>query len=147
MRAHGVPDFPDPGANGRIAIQGGPGSDLDPQNPQFRAAQQACQSLQPTGSPAQQAAGRATFLRYSKCMRAHGIADFPDPNSSGGIQIQGGPGSGLDPQSPQFQAADKACQHFLPGGGKGRRTNFVNGGPTSGSQTGGSKLSTGTGGQ
>ncbi len=51
MRDHGVADFPDPqrGPNGGVTMQikGGQGSDLDPNNPTFKAAQQACQSLLP----------------------------------------------------------------------------------------------------
>ena len=65
---------------------------------------------------------RAKTLAYSKCMRAHGIADFPDPNGDGVLQIQGTPGSDLAPDNPQFHTADKACKHLLPGGGKGGST-------------------------
>jgi hypothetical protein len=45
-------------------------------------------------------------------MRAHGITYFPDPSSSGPIAR---PGSDLDPNNPQFQAAEKACQSLMPG--------------------------------
>ncbi len=51
-------------------------------------------------------------LKFSECMRSNGIANFPDPQSSGGIQI--GSSSGIDPQSPQFQAAQKACRKYFP---------------------------------
>lgn len=54
-------------------------------------------------------------LAYSQCMRAHGITNFPDPSSSGGINISAG--SGVDPNSPQYQAATKACESVAPGGG------------------------------
>jgi hypothetical protein len=49
-------------------------------------------------------------------MRRHGLPDFPDPNSNGGISInsrQGGSGSDLNPDSPAFQAAQRACQPIL----------------------------------
>jgi hypothetical protein len=46
MRAHGLKDFPDP-SNGGLRIHVQPGSDLDPNNPTFRKAQQACQGLLP----------------------------------------------------------------------------------------------------
>ena len=59
------------------------------------------------------------FLRFAKCMRSHGVPNFPDPGTAGGIQIS--PGSGLDPQSPAFQAARNACGKLLPGGGPGLR--------------------------
>jgi hypothetical protein len=122
MRAHGITAFPDPNAQGEIALNGDPGTALDPKSPQFKAANNACKSLLPprrTLSPAQQAAARAQALKYSQCMRAHGISDFPDPDSQGGFQIQPKPGGDLEPNNPRFQAADKACRHELPGGGKG----------------------------
>jgi hypothetical protein len=46
MRAHGVKDFPDP-SNGGLRISVHPGSDLDPNNPTFQKAQQACQKYAP----------------------------------------------------------------------------------------------------
>jgi hypothetical protein len=52
-------------------------------------------------------------LKFSDCMRSNGITTFPDPNNSGGIQITSS--SGIDPQSPQFQTAKKACQKYFPG--------------------------------
>jgi hypothetical protein len=62
-------------------------------------------------SPAQAAA----FLKFSQCMRSHGVPNFPDPSSRGGIQFS--PGSGLDPTSPAFQSARSSCKKVLPGGG------------------------------
>lgn len=121
MRAHGVPNFPDP------TIQSGGGFSIslpqgvDPRSPQFQAADQACKSQMPGGhfSPAQQHEAMAAGLRMSQCMRAHGIKDFPDPNSQGGIAIKAGPGSDLDPNNPQFKAANAACQHLMPGAKNG----------------------------
>jgi hypothetical protein len=46
MRAHGLKDFPDPSGGG-LRIQVHPGSDLAPNNPTFRKAQQACQKYAP----------------------------------------------------------------------------------------------------
>jgi hypothetical protein len=65
-----------------------------------------------TPTPAQAAAA----LAYSECMRSHGVPNFPDPNSNGMIQIQGGSNSsnGLDPNSPAFQTASKDCQSKQP---------------------------------
>jgi hypothetical protein len=47
MRDHGVTNFPDPDADGRLTITGGPGSGLDPKDPTFAAAMTACQKYQP----------------------------------------------------------------------------------------------------
>jgi hypothetical protein len=55
-------------------------------------------------------------LHYAQCMRTHGIPNYPDPQSNGQFLIQ--PGENLPSRnSPQFIAADKACQHLLPDGG------------------------------
>jgi hypothetical protein len=119
MRAHGVPNFPDPNSQGVIAIPAG--LNINPDSPTFRAAQQHCSSLLPNGgrpSPQQLAKMRAALLAFSACMRKHGVPNFPDPTFSDGgahIHIAGGSGTNLDPQSPVFQAAQTACSSKLPG--------------------------------
>jgi hypothetical protein len=59
-------------------------------------------------------------LSYARCMRNHGVANFPDPSTSpgGGVafQINAGLGSDLNSNSPTFRAADQACRSLLPGG-------------------------------
>jgi hypothetical protein len=132
MRSHGIHDFPDPNSDGeiQISVDLGSGSDLGPDNPQFKVASQACKALAPSeGTPAQQAQRKAAALEYSKCMRSHGIHDFPDPNSSGGLEIQATPGGDLDPNSPQFVAAQKACAHFMSGFAKGKPSLNSHGAP------------------
>lgn len=47
-------------------------------------------------------------------MRAHGVTNFPDPSSGGGINLDG---TGINPASPSFQAAQTTCFKLLPGGG------------------------------
>jgi hypothetical protein len=47
MRAHGIKDFPDPSSGGLKIRLGQAGSDLDPNNPHFQSAQQACQGNLP----------------------------------------------------------------------------------------------------
>lgn len=124
MRRHGITNFPDPNAQGNFELNGG----LSTRSPAFAAADKACRSLMSKGSgmtPAQQAAAMAAALKFSQCMRAHGVPDFPDPQSvpGGGIVISvragsgAGGGSNFDPGSPQFQAAQNTCRHLLPGGG------------------------------
>jgi hypothetical protein len=53
------------------------------------------------------------FIALSQCMRAHGVTGFPDP-SGHGINLDG---TGVNPRSPAFQAAQKVCFRLLPGGG------------------------------
>lgn len=57
---------------------------------------------------------KASPLAYSQCMRAHGIGDFPDPNSQGQISLSAGPGSDLIPDNPLFQSAQQACKALQP---------------------------------
>jgi len=116
MRAHGVPDFPDPVGNS-LQIKASAGSDLDPNSPQMQAAQKACQSLQPGGGQGGtvSAAQQAQALKFSACMRSNGVPNFPDPTfSGGGVQLKI---TNIDPNSPQFLAAQKACQSLRPGHG------------------------------
>ena len=42
MRAHAITDFPDPTKGGHFQLNGRPGSDLTPNNPQFVKAQGVC---------------------------------------------------------------------------------------------------------
>jgi hypothetical protein len=114
MRSHGVVDFPDPSSNGTILVGG-----TVSQSPQYPAADETCQKLLPNGgvpTAAQQAQGIAQLLKFSVCMRAHGISDYPDPTSNG-IQIPIRPGmpSDLDPNNLRLQSAEKACQRLMPG--------------------------------
>jgi hypothetical protein len=123
MQTHGVPNFPEPNAQGVAS-----GSGINPNSAGFRAADRDCRHFLPNGgqpTPAQQAQALAQALKYSQCMRSHGIADFPDPQSGPGggirIAIRAGKGSDLNPQSPQFQAAEQACGSIIGGplgGGK-----------------------------
>jgi hypothetical protein len=115
MRSHGVPNFPEPNAQGVISS-----GSIDPNSPQFQQAMQACRKDLPNGgtpSPAQQAEMRQQALAFSACMRKHGLPNFPDPQflSGGRVAMRVGTDSGIDPRSPQFQAAQKACQSLLPG--------------------------------
>jgi hypothetical protein len=120
MRTNGEPNFPDPNAQG--VIQFGSSDGIDPRSAAFQKAQQKCAQHQGGGhapSPAQQAKAQAAALKFSQCMRSHGEPDFPDPQfSSGGISIKiSAPGSGgssaLDPNSPIFQRAQRACRSFV----------------------------------
>jgi hypothetical protein len=121
MRSHGVPEFPDPDSQGAVQFSG-----VDPTSPQFVAAQKACAKYGDGGgspaSPAQQQKALAAALKYSQCMRSHGISDFPDPTAQAGggiaIRIDAGRNSDLNPNSPLFRTAQKACQSLGPGGGK-----------------------------
>jgi hypothetical protein len=136
MRAHGVSDFPDPDSQGRILIQGA-ASGIDPKSPTYQNAQKACQSKQPKPTPAQQAQAMAYALRVARCMRAHGIKDYPDPSSGSGgrisINLNNSPGSDLNPNNPLFQRAQAKCMPNAPKLPGNRQTS--NGGGSGGGQT------------
>lgn len=111
MRSHGVPDFPDPvqGANGQVSL-GGLGLD----SPQANSARQACRSLAPAGTAGQtvSATQQKAFLSWAACIRANGVADFPDPTFSGvGPQFNVPNDANLD----TLQAAEVTCEHDLAG--------------------------------
>jgi hypothetical protein len=87
---------------------------------------QACQKYLPKagGPPPDPAEMQKAFdraLKFSQCMRQHGV-DMPDPKQeNGGISIsQSGPMS-VDPSSQKFKDAQQACQQYFgpPGGMKG----------------------------
>ncbi len=128
MREHGI-DMPDPetapggGFSQRIG-----GDRVDPEK--MQAAQEACQDI------LEQAMGERRDLdpeeldklvEFAQCMREHGV-DMPDPgtNGKGGIifRVNGSSGDsddqpdkdfsgGIDPDSPEFQAAQDACGSIL----------------------------------
>jgi hypothetical protein len=124
MRAHGITNFPDPTSSGGIGISSNSG--INPNSSQYQAAGKACQSkLGGQQSPVQQEEDYTAALRYAQCMQSHG-QDVPDPqapgsggsassNSSSGSPRTSG-GNGINPDSPQYIAANKACEHYLPAG-------------------------------
>jgi hypothetical protein len=134
MREHGVKNFPNPetmaGGATRFKFRakaGGPES-VNPRT--MEAAQKACKRFQPQGAepnltPQEKVAREEAVQKFARCMREHGIK-VEASTQGGGIRIgiHGGPGSGgPNPESPTFQAAQKACQGLLPfkgGGGPGR---------------------------
>jgi hypothetical protein len=58
--------------------------------------------------PAVSESQRVAALNDAACMRAHGLANFPDPTFSGGNQ-QLNLGPGLNLNSPAVKKAAEAC--------------------------------------
>ena len=57
-------------------------------------------------------------LAYVSCMRTHGEPNMSEPNfSEGHINIDINAGSGVDPSSPRFIAANRACKRLVLTGG------------------------------
>ena len=113
MRDNGVPDFPDPDANGQLR---GPGHEKAG-DPKFQAAQEKCRDLAPGGEHQKTDPASVEQMRqFSQCMRANGLPDFPDPDPNGQLR-----GAGHEQQdNPKFRAAMEACRQKLPGGGDHR---------------------------
>ena len=120
MRAHGLSDFPDPvagpggeGFPGGLVVSSDGSLTVDGTSfsgPALKSAEKGCQEFMPPGGPppALSESEKLTALRAARCMRAHGVPDFPDPTfaRSGGQPIVIAPGSS---QSPAFQHAVAAC--------------------------------------
>jgi hypothetical protein len=82
MRSNGISEFPDPGPSGSFTIDGVVnGSSLDPNSPAFKQAINACKDLEPAGFTGSKRSASQTqaALEFARCIRAHGVKDFPDP--------------------------------------------------------------------
>ena len=101
MRSHGVPNYPDPGGGNTLADglpKVGP-QQLGVSPSRLQGAQQACQHLLPTGGSLQQQEARCmqnndcspaleeqmltADRKLARCMRSHGVPNFPDPTNGG----------------------------------------------------------------
>lgn len=82
----------------------------------------ATQPVTSPGSGTSSASGANAALRFSSCMRSHGVSKFPDLTDSHRaaaqlpkltVSLQQ-----LGVSSAAFQTAESACKHFLPHGGQ-----------------------------
>jgi hypothetical protein len=80
-----------------------------------RAAQDACapilQSLGLNTSQPPSAARLAALTRFAQCIRQHGVADFPDPDSQGNYPTHGDPTT-----EAGWAVAYQACKSLEPQG-------------------------------
>jgi hypothetical protein len=112
-RANGMPNLPDPqiDSNGRANFPNG-----TPEPP--ASVRRACQSIYdrlPASARGEEAgpspADMQALLRYARCMREHGVADFPDPDAEGNFRVSRG---STGPKTPSFQRALQACRQLDP---------------------------------
>ena len=68
-------------------------------------------------SPAAGGSANSKALAYARCMRSHGVPDFPDPNSAG--EFNKATMGQLSASNSQYQAAAQACARLLPNSGSG----------------------------
>jgi len=119
MRSNGIPNFPDPNRNGAL-----PKSQLEQiaaGNPRYPAAQTACGDLLPNGAlPAGDQPTRAELrvierdaLRFARCMRTHGVPNWPDYTLRGGQPIFDLHRTSIAPNSPEIVAKQVRCKSLL----------------------------------
>ncbi len=116
MRSKGVPNWPDPNSSGVFDKSELTSQRLGAGAARVQSAQTACGHLLPNGgsppSAAQLLQMKRQSLQFSQCVRAHGVPNFPDPDSTGRIPD---PASvGIDQGSPKFEAANQACGKYRP---------------------------------
>ena len=98
-------------------------NDINTESPAFKSAEQACSTLAGNGggggggSPE---SDKLELLALARCMRAHGVPNFPDPSTTppppssgnvlGGNGTYLGLGTAQERQSPAYERAARACQ-------------------------------------
>ena len=126
VRARGVPNWPDPASGGQLPKE--TAQQLGVSNAQLQVALNACQHLLPnTGNidddPAALNQWWNQLLRFARCMRAHGVPNWPDPSPyppdrvrptfnlhAAGIGFHQGAQPGNVVNSPQIEARVRACE-------------------------------------
>jgi hypothetical protein len=116
VRAHGVPNFPDP--NSSEVLPKRQVAQLTAGNPQFPAAHRACEHLLPNGGQPTQAQAQQAWndmRNFARCMRSHGVPNWPDPAPTS--QQDQRPffhlPDSIDPNAPQITTKIRACQHVV----------------------------------
>lgn len=130
MRAHGAPNFPDPRPGGGFSVASSPGSStlsvdgITFSGPAFESAVKTCRFFGGgSGPPPISEAQQQQMIAKARCIRHHGVPNFPDPTFGPGGEGAGinlGPGDNL--QSPAVRLAVKACVDVgapIPGAGLG----------------------------
>ena len=114
MRQHGVAGFPDPQVTttpgGASIRQVAPQSAVD--SPAFKNAQKACGAILPgpqSGGHGDHGPGKQVLLSFARCLRAHGVSGFPDPNAQGRLTIEMIRAAGVDLHAPGVFPAARAC--------------------------------------
>jgi hypothetical protein len=123
LRSHGAPFWPEPSQVPQGVWDNPNTYKITPRilahehGPGWQAALTACQKLAPRQLPytaAQISALRSHLQKLAGCMRARGITNFPSPVAGPYGAGFPSPSRGVKPDSPQFQAAQRACWHYAP---------------------------------
>jgi hypothetical protein len=118
MRSNGMPNLPDPQIDGNGQVKFPEGTP-EPSERVLRACRSAIDRLPPSarGERQQNPADMPALLGFGRCMRAHGLTDFPDPRADGVFYLAGtnarreiyGTGRSKQPPSSRASAALEAC--------------------------------------
>ena len=129
VRARGVPNWPDPASGGGVPKE--TAQQLGVSSSQLQAALNACQHLLPdTGNiddnPAALHLWWSQMLHFARCMRSHGVPNWPDPSPypqdpvrptfnlhAAGIGFHRGAQPGNIVNSPQIQAKVRQCESVV----------------------------------
>jgi hypothetical protein len=114
MRAHGVSGFPNPvvktTANSASVSQVAPASLAS--SPHFKSASRACAHFEAAGQESGPRSGgpsKSVLLAFARCLRAHGVAKFPDPDARGQLSAATLSAAGVDVHTQQFFDAGRSC--------------------------------------
>jgi hypothetical protein len=115
VRAHGVPNYPDPDGVGHLPAIG---KQIAHSSPRFPAAENACTNrLGSSGGGGVETQGDkqklAVALKVAQCVRKHGFSTYPDPTTPSPSSQGSGTrfrGTGIDTKSPRFQTTEKHCE-------------------------------------
>jgi hypothetical protein len=125
MRSNGVSRFPDPGASGKLTIDGiANGSSLDPSTPTFKQALSACKNLEPAGFTGSRRSHQQmqAALKFAQCIRENGVNDFPDPvNGQPLVDTNRIPSAATDSGMTILNAAMHKCRDFVAAAVEGQR--------------------------
>jgi hypothetical protein len=136
IRSHGVPNYPDPDSSGTLPKTSA--QQLGVSSARFQSARGTCQHLLPgkggsldanslrqcelTGDcpPALVRQALSDGLRFARCMRSHGVLNWPDPTTdSEGRPYFDLSAHGFTRQqahAPQIRAKVNECEHEMPSG-------------------------------
>lgn len=121
MRSNGVSNFPDPGPSGQFTIDAiANGSGVDINSPAFQQASGACKALEPAGftGTTRTALQQDAALKFAQCVRANGVADFPDPTANGPlIDTNRIPSANTPGGRSALHAAMQKCSSFSAAAG------------------------------
>lgn len=134
MRSHGVPNYPDPDPDSSGQLPKGDAQQFGVSTSQYQAAQQDCRHLIPIAGSLHQEEHQCmqnsdcpsslvqrmltADRKLARCMRSHGVPNFPDPttDSSGPIfNITNAGISDAASHSSQFEAKLDECSRLVGG--------------------------------